>query len=78
LRLLYATQRDSQALLMTAEQYKAIRERIGTQEEIAKKLGLNRVTIARRETGTLPITREAELAITALKKRRRKENQPHE
>jgi DNA-binding XRE family transcriptional regulator len=63
---------------MTAEQYKAIRERIGTQEEIAKKLGLNRVTIARRETGTLPITREAELAITALKKRRRKENQPHE
>lgn len=57
---------------MTHAQYKAARERIGTQEEVAAMLGLNRVTIARRETGALPITREAELAITALKKRRRK------
>lgn len=58
---------------MTPEQYKSARERIGTQEDVAAMLGLNRVTIARRETGALPITREAELAITALKKRRRKQ-----
>lgn len=59
---------------MTPAQYKAARERIGTQEEVAKMLGINRVTIAKREAGTKgwPITREAELAITALKKRRRK------
>lgn len=57
---------------MTPAQYKAGRERIGTQEEVAAMLELSRVTIARRETGALPITREAELAITALKKRRRK------
>lgn len=57
---------------MTHTQYKSARERIGTQEEVAAMLELSRVTIARRETGALPITREAELAITALKKRRRK------
>lgn len=56
---------------MTPAQYKAARERIGTQEEVAVMLGLNRVTIARRETGALPITREAEIAIKALKGKRK-------
>lgn len=44
----------------------------GTQESVAAQLGVDRVTIARRETGALPITREAELALLALPKNKKR------
>ncbi len=49
---------------MTAAEYKATRERLGTQAEVAAMLGVNRVTVAKRESGT--ITREAAMALELL------------
>jgi transcriptional regulator with XRE-family HTH domain len=56
---------------MTGAGYKAERERRGTQEEVAALLGVSRVTVARRETGTRPVIREAWIALLALPKKRR-------
>lgn len=54
---------------MTAAEYKARRTALGhTQQSLSAVLHLDRVTIARRETGKLPITAEAALAILKLKK----------
>jgi DNA-binding XRE family transcriptional regulator len=59
---------------MTPEQYQQERKQRGTQESVAALLQISRVTVARRETGELPINREAELAILSLpKKRKRRE-----
>lgn len=52
---------------MTAARYKTLRLLLGTQCEVAAMLGLHRVTIAKREAGTIPITTEAALAILALR-----------
>jgi hypothetical protein len=57
---------------VTASEYKAERERRGTQEEVAALLGVSRVTVARRETGARPVIREAWLALLALPKKRRR------
>ena len=57
---------------MTAAEYKTEREMRGTQEGVAALLGVSRVSIARRETGEQPISREAELAILSLPKKRKK------
>jgi len=51
---------------MTADQYRAERIRRGTQGEVAQALGVARNTIARRETGSIPITREAWLALLSI------------
>lgn len=51
---------------MTASQYKFQRSLRGTQEEVARALGVSRVTIARREIGKHPIPQEAEMALRAL------------
>ena len=51
---------------MTPADYKATRTRLGTQAEVAALLGVARGTVARRETGALPITTEAALALDAL------------
>ena len=59
---------------MTSAEYKAARERLGTQAEVASLLGINRVTVAKREGGAL-VTREAELAILALRKPKRSRKQ---
>lgn len=56
---------------MTAAEYKNTRERLGTQAEIARLLGVNRVTVAKRENGTMTITNEAVLAIQSLRRPRR-------
>lgn len=56
---------------MTAAEYKATRERIGTQAEVARLLSVNRVTVAKRENGTVTITTEAVLAIQSLRRPRR-------
>ena len=53
---------------MTAAEYKAARERLGTQAEVASLLGVNRVTVAKRENGTMTITNEAVLAIQSLRR----------
>jgi len=63
------------------EQYKATRERLGTQTEVARLLGVNRVTVAKRENGTMTITNEAVLAIQSLRRprgKRKSENAPHQ
>lgn len=57
---------------MTAAEYKATRQRIGTQAEVASRLGVNRVTVAKRENGTMTITNEAALAIQSLRRPRGK------
>jgi len=51
---------------MTAAEYKTTREHLGTQAEAACLLGVNRVTVAKRENGTMTITNEAVLAIRSL------------
>lgn len=53
---------------MTATQYKAIRESIGTPTQVAALLEVSRMTIHNRESGK-PITEEAALAIVALSQR---------
>ena len=62
---------------MTASEYKSERERRGTQEEVAALLGVSRVTIARRETGTRPVIREAWLSLLALPKKRKRSKRPN-
>lgn len=56
---------------MTPAEYKALREKLGTQKAVADLLGVTRETVARREQEGGKINREAELAIRALKKGRR-------
>ena len=57
---------------MSPTEYKATREHLGTQAEVAAMLGVNRVTVAKRENGTMTITNEAVLAIQSLRRPRRK------
>lgn len=56
---------------MKAAEYKAERELRGTQTEVAEKLGTTQVTLARRENGG-PISKEVELALLSLPKKRKK------
>lgn len=51
---------------MKAEVYHRKRKNIGTQTSVAALLGINRITLAHREAGTLPINKEAELALLQL------------
>lgn len=50
---------------MTSAEYKQLRESIGSPTQVAKLLGISRMTIHNRESGKL-ITAEAALAIRAL------------
>lgn len=51
---------------MSPADYRSLRKGVGTQEAVAKRLGLSRVTVFRRETGLLPITAEAEYSLRWL------------
>ena len=51
---------------MTAAEYKATRKCISTQAEVAAMLGVNRVTVAKRESGAVEITKEAGLALARI------------
>jgi DNA-binding XRE family transcriptional regulator len=51
---------------MSPRDYKRQREALGSQESVARALGVHRVTIAKRETGKQVITREAWLALLSL------------
>lgn len=53
---------------MTADDYKMERKRRGTQQQVADALDVHQVTIARRETGALPVTRESWFALLSLPK----------
>lgn len=55
---------------MTPAEYKALREKLGTQKEAAEMLGVTRETVARREMAGGKIPREAQIAIRALAKGR--------
>ena len=55
---------------MSPEKYKAIRQSLGTQAEVAAMLQNTRETISRRESGKDKITQEAALAIEALRNRK--------
>lgn len=58
---------------MSTDEYRAKRVQLGyTQEQLAVALGVARGTVNRRESGTLPITVEAALALAALPKVKRK------
>lgn len=50
----------------TATEYRTQRLRRGSQQAIAEALGLQRVTITRRENGKRRVTREAMLALLTL------------
>ncbi len=51
---------------MTVAEYKATRQRLGTQAEVAAWLGVARSTVADRERGIMKITTEAALSLAAL------------
>ena len=53
----------------TASKYRSERLCRGSQEAIAEALGLQRVTITRRENGKRRVTREAMLALLTLPKK---------
>lgn len=59
---------------MTPTEYKAQRQARGTQRAVADQLHVHQVTIARRETGVLPITQEAWLALLALPKKEKSDD----
>jgi hypothetical protein len=57
---------------MTPDDYKIQRRLRGTQSDVAAQLGVRQATVSDRETGVQPITREAELALLSLPKKRKK------
>lgn len=56
-------------LQLTAQAYKKAREARGTQTEVAEQLGVTQVTLSRRETGAVPVTREVMLALLSLEEK---------
>ena len=51
---------------VSAQKYREIREGIGSQDVVAKRLGVDKRTIQRRENGGMKVAREAELALYCL------------
>ena len=52
---------------MTEETFRRKRERLGlTQEELGKRLGKNRITIIRYESGETPIPKAVEMALKLI------------
>lgn len=57
---------------MTGPEYQSLRQALGlTQQQLADVLQVNRVTVAKRESGAVPILKEAELALQGLHASRR-------
>jgi len=57
---------------MTPARYRHHRQAIGTQSEAAKRLGVSRWTIIRRERGNAPISRADAMAIKDFSQRKNK------
>ena len=51
---------------MTPDEYRGLRRSIGTQSQVAERLGVHPQTISQRERGVLEIDDEAALAIRRL------------
>lgn len=54
------------SLPRTPEDYRVARAARGTQTEVAAALEVTKMTIYRRETGEVPISKEAALALLSL------------
>ena len=54
---------------MTSGQYQSFRRSIGSQERVAKLLGISRFTIIRRERGKVRFSKADAMAIQALAKK---------
>jgi transcriptional regulator with XRE-family HTH domain len=53
--------------MMDKDQFRRKRERLGlTQTELAKRLGKSRPTIARYESGELPVPKAIEMALKVV------------
>ena len=62
---------------MTPDDYRKSRLKLGlTQTALAELVGVWRETISKREAGTLPISRESELALEALEKQTTRKQRP--
>ena len=61
---------------MKSDEYKTEREKRGTQQGVALRLGVHWRTIQDRENNRIPITVEAGLALLALKPLRKKKRAP--
>ena len=59
---------------MNSVEYKTERKLRGTQTSVAAQLGVTQVTMARRETGAVPVTTEMMLALRSLPKLRTKKS----
>jgi DNA-binding XRE family transcriptional regulator len=57
---------------MRASKYRDVRESIGSQSSVAKQLGVDVMTISRRERGVYTIGKEAQLALVYLKDKKKK------
>tara|TARA_B100001123_G_C14362048_1_gene651365 strand:+ start:203 stop:403 length:201 start_codon:yes stop_codon:yes gene_type:complete len=51
---------------MEAAEYKAMREKVGSQSFVAERLGICKMTISNRERGAYDVSKEAELALLHL------------
>ena len=58
--------------ILTPQEYSRAVEALGTRRAVAEMLGVDIGTIFRRIAGKLPITKEAELAISSLRPMRKK------
>ena len=54
---------------MNATKYSKLRDRIGSQQQVADLLGVDIRTVQRRECGFIPVTPEAARSIMALRAR---------
>lgn len=59
---------------MTPPEYKAARQQRGTLKAVAALLDVHWTTIARRESGEITISKEMELALMALPKKKQNDS----
>jgi transcriptional regulator with XRE-family HTH domain len=60
------TNENPMLISLSAEEYRAARQRIGRQELVAELLGVGQPLISKRERGLAPIGAEASLALLLL------------